>query len=177
MVFAAPGAHDRPYAASSATRGAVVGRLGLSRVWLVGGSGGFVMGEPAPYEFLFMLAVIVFVATGLTLRAGHLPLLFLLIFYNIGFILSLIPVIDFPGTAKWTAVSCYLSATTLFFAMALLEHTARRTEILMRVYIVAALVTSPFALLGYVELIPGWEAFICALRARSTFKDPNVFGA
>src|SRR5260370_14495329 len=177
MVFAAPGAHDRPYAASSATRGAFLDRLRLSTLWLVGASGGFVMVEPAPYEFLFMLAVIVFVATGLTLRAGHLPLLFLLIFYNIGFILSLIPVIDFPGTAKWTAVSCYLSATTLFFAIALVEDTARRTEILMRGYIVGAVVTSAIAVLGYFELIPGWEAFIGALRARSTFKDPNVFGA
>jgi O-antigen ligase len=177
MVFAAPGAHDRPYAPSRATRGAFLDRLRLSMLWLVGASGGFVMVEPAPYEFLFMLAVIVFVATGLTLRAGHLPLLFLLIFYNIGFILPLIPVIDFPGTAKWTAVSCYLSATTLFFAMALVEDTARRTEILMRGYIVGALVTSAIAVLGYFELIPGWEGFIGALRARSTFKDPNVFGA
>lgn len=176
MAFAAPGAHDRPYAALSAARGAFLDRMRLSTLWMVGASGGFVMVEPAPYEFLFMLAVIVFVATGLTLRAGHLPLMFLLIFYNIGFIISLIPVIDFPGTAKWTAVSCYLSVTTLFFAMVLVEDTARRIEILMRGYIVGAVVTSGIAVLGYFELIPGWETFIGALRARSTFKDPNVFG-
>ena len=176
MVFAAPGGYARPYAASSATRGAFLDRLRLSTLWMVGASGGFVMVEPAPYEFLFLLAVIVFVATGLTLRAGHLPLMFLLIFYNIGFIVSLIPVIDFPGTAKWTAVSCYLSVTTLFFAMVLVEDTARRIEILMRGYIVGALITSGIAVLGYFELIPGWETFIGALRARATFKDPNVFG-
>jgi len=120
--------------------------------------------------------LVVFVATGLTLRAGHLPLMFLLIFYNIGFIIALIPVIDSPGTAKWTAVSCYLSVTTLFFAMVLVEDTARRVEILMQGYMIGAVVTSGIAVLGYFELIPGWAIFIGALRARSTFKDPNVFG-
>jgi hypothetical protein len=176
MIFAAAGASDGPDAASSVARGAFLDRLRLWTLWIVGASGGFVMIEPAPYEFLFMLAVIVFVATGLTLRAGHLPLMFLLIFYNIGFIIALIPVIDSPGTAKWTAVSCYLSVTTLFFAMVLVEDTARRVEILMQGYMIGAVVTSGIAVLGYFELIPGWAIFIGALRARSTFKDPNVFG-
>jgi hypothetical protein len=176
MVFAAPGAGHGSYAASCAAREAFLDRLRLSALWMIGASSGFVMVEPAPYEFLFMLATIVFVATGLTLRAGHLPLMFLLAFYNIGFIISLIPVVDFPGTVKWTAVSCYLAVTTLFFALVLVEDTARRLEILMRGYILGAVITSMIAVLGYFELVPGWAAFIGAERARSTFKDPNVFG-
>ncbi len=180
MSFAAPGIYEGPYAAAGARSGAAGGplidRLRLGSLWLLGAISGFVMIEPAPYEFLVVLSAIVFVATGLTLRTGHLPLMFLLIFYNIGFATSLVPVIELEDTAKWTAVSCFLSLTTLFFAVALADDTARRVDILMRGYVACAVITSIIAMLAYFKLIPGWETFIFALRARSTFKDPNVFG-
>jgi O-antigen ligase len=147
----------------------------LSVLWIVGVSGGFVMIEPAPYEFVIMLAMIIFAATGVSMRAGHLPLMWLLIFCNIGFATSLIPVITLDDTAKWTAVSCFLSVTTLFYAIAMVEDTERRLDVLLQGYIVSAVVASIIGILAYFKLIPGWEMFIGALRARSTFKDPNVF--
>jgi len=150
-------------------------RVRLMTLWIVGVSGGFVMIEPAPYEFLIMLAMIILVATGVSMRAGHLPLMWLLMFCNIGFVTSLIPVIALDDTAKWTVVSCFLSVTTLFYAIALVEDTERRVDILLQGYIVSAVVTSIIGVLAYFKLIPGWEMFIGALRARSTFKDPNVF--
>ena len=178
MAFAPHRTYDPSYAIAGPrpVRNAFIDRLRLSTLWLVGVSSGFVMIEPAPYEFLIVLAVLVFATTGLALRAGHLPLMLLLIFYNIGFVTSLVPVITLPDTAKWTAVSCFLSLTTLFFAVALGQDTARRIDILLRGYIIAAVITSMIAVLAYFHLIPGWENFIYALRAKSTFKDPNVFG-
>jgi hypothetical protein len=153
-----------------------IDQLRLGSLWLIGVSGGFVIVEPAPYEFLTILAMIVFLATGLTLRAGHLPLIFLLIFYNIGFATSLMPVITLEDTAKWTAVSCFLSVTTMFFATALAEDTTRRTHVLLHGYTTAAVITSTAAVLAYFRLFPGWDIFIHNLRATATFKDPNVFG-
>ena len=155
-------ASNHPYAWSretvSARSGAAVNpfidRLRLGSLWLVGVSGGFVIFEPAPYEFLSIFAMIVFLATGLTLRAGHLPLMFLLAFYNIGFATSLMPVITLEDTAKWTAVSCFLSVTTMFFATALAEDTSRRTQILLRGYTTAAVITSTAAVLAYFRLFP-----------------------
>ena len=160
----------------AAAGGAFIDRLRLGSLWLVGAISGFVVIEPAPYEFMVVLAAIVFAATGLTIRTGHLALMFGLIFCNIGFATSLVPVIDLPDTAKWTAVSCFLSFTTLFFAVALTEDTARRTDILLRGYILCAVITSAIAVVTYFRLVPGWEPFIYASRARATFKDPNVFG-
>jgi hypothetical protein len=119
--------------------------------------------------------MIIFATTGISMRTGHLPLMWLLIFVNVGFATSLAPVIMLENTAKWTAISCFLSVTTLFFAVVLVEDTARRTDVLMQGYIVSAVVTSIIAVLAYFRLIPGWEMFIGALRARATFKDPNVF--
>jgi hypothetical protein len=153
-----------------------VRRLQLGSLWLVGAINGFVLIEPAPYEFMIMLAALVFIATGVALRAGHVALLLMLIFYNIGYATSLVPVIDFEDTAKWTAVSCFLSLTTLFYAVALADDTARRADVLLRGYIFCAVITSIIGVLAYFKAMPGWENFILALRARSTFKDPNVFG-
>jgi hypothetical protein len=178
MAVAARGAFAERYAApaSTAPGGAFVDRLRLSTLWIVAASGGFVMIEPAPYEFLIMIAMIIFTATGVAMRPGHLPLTWLLIFYNIGFATSLVPVIMVDNTAKWTAISCFLSVTTLFFAVALADDTARRVDSLLQGYIIGAVITSIIAVLAYFKLIPGWEMFIGALRARATFKDPNVFG-
>jgi hypothetical protein len=147
----------------------------LSALWIVGVSSGFVMIEPAPYEFLIALTMIIFAATGVSMRVGHLPLMWLLMLCNVGFATSLIPVIMLENTAKWTAISCFLSMTTLFFAISLVEDTERRLNILLKGYIVSAIITSMIGILAFFELFPGWEMFIGALRARSTFKDPNVF--
>ena len=175
MAFTSLGMHDAADARSRAVANPFADRLRLGSLWLIGASSGFVMIEPAPYEFLIVVSLIVFAMTGLTLRVGHLPLMFLLIFYNIGFATSLVPVVTLEGTAMWTAVSCFLSLTTFFFAVALADDTVRRTDALLSGYIFSAVITSVIAVLAYFKLIPGWEMFIGALRARATFKDPNVF--
>src|SRR5262249_14630560 len=109
-------------------------------------------------------------------RASHVPLVLMLIFYNVGFATSLVPVIELPDTAKWNALSCLLSHTTLFFAVALAEDTERRTHVYMQGYILAAVLTSLIGVAAYFRVLPNSEMFIRAMRAASTFKDPNVFG-
>lgn len=179
MAFAAPGADPRAFGPPGLPlRSAppLIDRLRLGSLWLAGAISGFVLIEPAPYEFAVMLSAVLFAATGLRLRPGHLPLLLILIFYNIGFAIAIVPVIELPNTAKWAAVSSFLSLTSLFFAVVLAEDTVRRADALMRGYILCAVITSAIGILAYFKLIPGWELFILALRASSTFKDPNVFG-
>jgi hypothetical protein len=165
-----------PDATPRAPAAAFIRRLQLGALWLVAAISGFVLIEPAPYEFMIMLAALIFVATGVRIRAGHVPLLLMLIFYNVGFATSLVPVIQLDGTAKWTAVSCFLSLTTLFFAVALAEDTERRMHVYMQGYILAAVMTSIIGVLAHFRVLPNSEMFIRALRAASTFKDPNVFG-
>jgi hypothetical protein len=172
MAYVAPyGSVGAPAAASS-----LIERLQLGSLWIVAAISGFVLIEPAPYEFMIMLTALVFLATGMRIRAGHAPLILMLIFYNVGYATSLVPVIELPDTAKWTAVSCFLSLTTLFFAVTLSEDTERRMQVYMRGYILAAVMTSIIGVLAYARVLPSSEMFIRAQRAASTFKDPNVFG-
>jgi hypothetical protein len=155
--------------------GRFVDRLRLSLLWLVGATGGFVLVEPAPWEFIVVLAMIVFFATGLSLRAGHLPLLFLLIFFNIGCVMSLLPVMAAEKTAQWTAVTCFLAVTSIFFAMVVSEDPQRRLDAILRGYIACAVITATVGVLAYFRAFPSADTFLIFTRARSTFKDPNVF--
>jgi hypothetical protein len=157
--------------------GRTITRLQRGLMWLVGAAGGIVVIEPAPYEFVIALAMLVFAATGLHLRPAHLPLLLLLIAYNIGYLIGVVPVLTEEGTVTWTAVSCFMSVTTLFFALALVEDTERRLDMLLKGYLAIAIAVSIFGILTYFHLLPDSDTFIFASRSRSTFKDPNVLGA
>jgi O-antigen ligase len=143
-------------------------------MWLVGASGGVVFIEPAPYEFMVILAMVVFAAIGLSLRLAHLPLIFLLIAYNAGYMIGVLPVADLPDTVQWTAVSMFISITALFFALALVDDTERRLDLLLKGYLAVAVIVSIFGIITY---FLGSETFMFAGRSRSTFKDPNVLGA
>ena len=157
--------------------GRAITRLQHGLMWLIGAAGGIVVIEPAPYEFVVVLAMVVFLATGMPLRAAHIPLLLLLVAYNIGYLIGVVPVLTEEGTVMWTAVSCFMSVTTLFFALALTEDTERRLDMLLKGYLAVAVAVAVFGILTYFHLLPGSDTFIFASRSRSTFKDPNVLGA
>jgi hypothetical protein len=157
--------------------GRAITRLQRGLMWLIGAAGGIVVVEPAPYEFVVVLAMVVFLATGMPLRAAHIPLLLLLVAYNIGYLIGVVPVLTEEGTVMWTAVSCFMSVTTLFFALALTEDTERRLDMLLKGYLAVAVAVAVFGILTYFHLLPGSDTFMFASRSRSTFKDPNVLGA
>src|SRR5262249_38412634 len=95
-------------------------------LWLTGLFGAFVFMEPSLYELASLLAMVVFVASSLTLTTALMPLAAFLALYNIGFALAVIPALDQPKTALWVLVSCYLCTTALFFAAALGRNTQAR---------------------------------------------------
>jgi hypothetical protein len=147
-------------------------------LWLAGASGAIVLFEPSPYEFVTVVATVIFVATGLRLRLVFMPLLLLLILINVGYSFCAVPFIDRPEISNWIATSWYMAFTVMFFAAAIAEDTAARLDMLRRGLIAGALVASLVAIAGYFNLIPGGHVLLTLYdRARGTFKDPNVLGA
>src|SRR5262249_38531190 len=118
-------------------------------------------------------------ASGLSLRASMMPLVLLLILYDIGFSLAVIPLSNLPEAASWVAISWYLSGTAVFFAAMLGSNTQARLDMLLRGYMAAAVVAAAAAVIGYFHLGPDQlsELFLRYDRARGTFNDPNVLGA
>jgi len=171
---AGPPRPDRPVE----RRDRPVERLRGALLWLTALSGAFVFIEPGPYEAASLLAIAVFAATGLSLRAGLMPLVLLLALCNIGFSISLVPVLEDRQAGTWVLISWYLSATAVFYAAVLGSNTERRLDLLIRGTMVAAVVASLAAIVGYFHLVPGLsDQFLRYDRARGTFNDPNVLGA
>ena len=159
----------RLHASVEALRGALL--------WLTGLFGALVFVEPSPYEIASLLAIIVFVASGLALTSAVMPLAVLLVLYNLGFAVAVIPVLDQPKTLTWVLISAYLGATSLFFAAMLGTNTAHRLSLLLRGYSTAAAIAAIAGIVGYFHLLPGAGLFVLYDRARGTFNDPNVLGA
>ena len=153
-----------------------VARLRRIMLWLAAFAGGFVFVEPSPYEIVALAALVVFFASGLPLRPGHLPLLFLLVLYNVGIAITLAPVLARDKALVWATISWFLTATALFYACALAEDTERRMKVLFAGYTAAAVIAAAIAILGYFQLFPGADATLLYGRAKGTFNDPNVLG-
>jgi hypothetical protein len=153
-----------------------VERLRAALLWLAGFAGAFVFIEPGPYEVASLLAIVAFAATGLKLRPGLMPLAVVLVLYNIGFSLALMPVLA-PQTVLWVLTSWYLAATAVFFT-AVVGEDPRRLSPLVRGIMLAAVVAALAAIVGYAQVTPALtELFLRYGRARGTFNDPNVLGA
>ena len=155
-----------------------VERLRGAMLWFTGFAGAVVFMEPSPYEIASLLTIIVFVITGLALRAALMPLIAMLLLYNIGFSLAVVQVADQSKPLTWVAVSWYLSATAVFFAAMLLTNTAERLSLLMRGVIMAGTAASVVAILAYFRLLGrASDLFLMYDRAKAAFNDPNVLGA
>ena len=146
-------------------------------LWLTGLFGALVFMEPSPYEIASLLAMIAFVVTGLSLSSTLMPFAILLVLYNIGFAIAVIPVLGQPKVLLWVLVSCYLGTTALFFAAMLGTNTQARLSLLLRGYSAAAAIAALAGIVGYFRLLPGADLFVLYDRARGTFNDPNVLGA
>lgn len=152
-------------------------RLRLLLLWLTGAAGAMVFIEPSPYEVVSLLALAVFVLTGLAIRPALLPLAVLLILVNIGFTLSSAGLVDKTPVVFWVATSWYMALTSLFFAAALCANTEARLDALMRGCVIAGAIAALAGVAAYFRVLPGSDGFLLYGRARGTFKDPNVFGA
>jgi len=147
-------------------------------MWLVGASGAIVFIEPSPYEVSLLLAIVIFAVTGLRLRPVFLALIALLAVINLGYSISAANLMDNAPVVNWILTSWYMAVSAAFFAMALADDTANRLSYLSRGYLAGAIVASLAGIAGYFDLIPGtYDLLTFGMRARGTFKDPNVLGA
>lgn len=145
-------------------------------LWLLTASSGFALIEPSPYEFFFLLTLFVFALTGIRFSQKLLPMVVLLLLYNIGGIFSLIPWMDEAPSVRFTAVSVYLMITAIFLAAIMAEDPLGRLETLRKGYLFSAWCASLAGIFGYFNIGGLSDVFSYAGRASGTFKDPNVLG-
>ncbi len=136
---------------------------------------GFVISEPAPYELWMACLVGLWFILGLRISLYTVPLLALLITFNVGGMLSLTQMKDLADGPMYVAVSTFLALTAVFYA-AIIEDSHRRLPLIFNAWTFAAVITSMLGILGYFHAFPGSEVFTLYDRAKGAFQDPNVFG-
>jgi len=132
--------------------------------------------QPAPYEFLAMLLGVACLIARVPIDYKVMPLVVMLIVFEIGGFMSLAPVLDYQDGVKFMMISTYLGLSGIILAFVFTDDCARRYRILRAAYIPAAVIAALLGIAGYFKAFPGSEVFMMNNRAVSTFKDPNIFG-
>ena len=136
---------------------------------------GFVLNEPAPYELYMTGLIVVWALFGLRVSKPVLPLLVLLVVFNIGGMIAMTQMADLANTPLYLAVSLFLAFTAVFFA-AVTEAQPDLFRVIFNAWVLAAVATATLGIAGYFHAFPGAEAFTRYDRAAGAFEDPNVFG-
>jgi len=136
---------------------------------------GFVLREPAPYELYMAGLIAVWALFGLRISKPVVPLLVLLVTFNIGGMIAMTQMEDLANTPLYLAVSLFLAFTAVFYAAAT-EAQPRLFRLIFIAWLASAVITSTLGIAGYFNAFPGASAFTLYDRASGAFQDPNVFG-
>ncbi len=159
--------------------GALAKRAQPLFLWLTVFASGFVMFEPSPYEFFFLLLVLTLMGSTPRLPMILLPMIVLLVLYNIGGLIATVQVLGKGGERNvitYTAISFYLAITLVIFAGLVAQRPLESFRIIRHGYMVAAALVALTGIVGYFNVAGLGDIFTLYGRAKGTFKDPNVFG-
>lgn len=138
--------------------------------------GGMVITEPSPYEVAFLAVLAVSMFGGFTLHRGTLGLLVLFVAFIPFATLSAFQVrfITVSDALIYQAVTVFLLFTSYWMANFLADDPVRRLKLVIRAYLLTALISAVLGTLGYLGI--GHDLFTRYDRAKALFNDPNVYG-
>jgi hypothetical protein len=132
--------------------------------------------EPSPYEAAIIILGLVCIAAKVDIDRRLLPLVWLLLLWNVGGVIALLPVVGYPKAMQFVAVSVFLALGAIIYAALFTRDVPNRLALLRRAYIIAAFCAAVIGIVGYFDIGGTAKYFAKMGRADSTFKDPNVFG-
>lgn len=136
-------------------------------------SGSFVLFEPSPYELMFIPALLFAMLAGIAVRPTILPLVVLMLLFQIGGVIALFQVFDEPKTKMYVVVSLFMGANAIFYALVLSRYPLERFSAIKWGYILTAVLAALLGIAGYFGV--AGETLTLYGRAKGLFKDPNVF--
>jgi len=147
-------------------------------LWIYMAVSGFVAIEPSPYEFMFLVSLIAFGKGGIRFDKVFAPLIFCLLVYDAGGLISLVPFVDEKESFNFIFITVYMSLATIFLAAIVAAAPESRMETIRSGYVVAGVVSAILGIVGYFNIAGTGPYFTTYdnTRAMGFFKDPNVFG-
>jgi len=152
--------------------------IALALVGFTFATSGMVFTEPAPVDALTMGLMVLLPAIGMV-RITPALLAYLCVWLAIG-ACGFLAAAGSPLIARssiHTGVSLYLTLASALLAAFIAHDPERHGEVVLKGWLVAAVVAALAGLAGYFDAFPGaFDLFTLYGRAAGTFKDPNVFG-
>jgi O-Antigen ligase len=151
-------------------------------VWLMFVSSFVAVIEPAPSDLLFVVVVLSFLTSGLSINPAIAPLILYLLLYNLGAFLSYLQIPYDDSARMFVITSSYMAASAIFLAFYIGQDTMGRLDLIKRALTIAAVIASIIAIAGYFNvsgIVGGAQNYRSKVpefnRAVGFFKDPNVF--
>lgn len=144
-------------------------------LWLLIASSWLVFIEPSPYEFMFLLTLLIYLAQGMTVTGAMMPFVVFLLLYNVGGALSVVPVSGSSKAVTFVVTSFYMAVMAMFFAFVCAKAPMKTMAVIRNAYILAATVAALCGILGYFDVAGTGAIFAPEARAQATFKDGNVY--
>jgi hypothetical protein len=141
-------------------------------------TGGLVIIEPSPYEFLFAIVFPLALFAGFKVYRSTVGLLLLAVAFSPFGIAAAFQATYTPITSTliYEAVTFFLLLTAFFAASYVAEAPQERMRRIMKAYTIVAVFSAVMGTLGYLHLIPGGYDILTRYgRAKAFFQDPNVF--
>ncbi len=146
-------------------------------LWLAVAFSSFTLVEPAPYDILLLLLWVVWFFSGFRLHKSVIPFVALLFLHNLAGFFALVPYFSNVDATTYYYYSLYMLIAATVFAMLFAQDLEQRADIMLRGYVVAALLASVLAIIGYFDLWNTARIFAPEGRSSGPFKDPNVFAS
>ncbi len=147
----------------------------IAALWILVASGWLVVIEPAPYEMLFAVTLVLFLPAGLLVTPHAAPLILFLALFNIGGFMSAMQVeYQTKKAVTFVLISAYMAVNAIFYAFATARDPMRIASVIRNAWIFAAVIASINGIIGYFDLFGMGEKWAPIGRAQGTFKDPNV---
>ncbi|SFK76815.1 O-antigen ligase family protein [Methylorubrum salsuginis] len=137
----------------------------------------FAFSDASPYDLIALPTMLLWLALGIRLHRGAVPLVFLLALYLSAIVVALLPYVSEPLPLTWTIQLGYLVITAVFFAMLYADDTAARLDLALKAYTASCVLSAGLGIVGYLQLLGIEDLFARYGRASGTFQDPNVFGS
>jgi hypothetical protein len=144
-------------------------------VWLMFAASFFVQIEPAPVDIMFVVVVALFVSSGLGVNITVLPIIFFLLLYNVGGVMSYVPIAPDERARMFVITSVYMGCTAAFFALYMAQDTLRHMAVIKNGWVIAATMAAALGIIGALKGDGIGAPFQAYGRAMGGFKDPNVF--
>ncbi len=139
-------------------------------------SSGYVLIEPAPFDLIILLSIVVFLFAGARFPSQINWVFFIGIIHLAGSFIGSLMSNNFSDSYFHIIITTYMVLFSFGLIIMVYNDPQKIINIIINAYIAAALISTFLAIMGYFNIASTSEAFTLYGRAKGGFKDPNVFG-